>query len=104
MHTDQFVEEIKTVARELGLVEPLVIRGEALNEKGLGGIYGVGKAADHEVRRSIILPDPLAETDRFIFKPALVILSHKPPGAVKTVAWVGKGIVYDTGGLSIKVR
>ena len=25
-----------------------------------------------------------------------------PPGAKKTIAWVGKGIVYDTGGLSLK--
>jgi len=31
-----------------------------------------------------------------------VILEHKPEGATKKVAWVGKGIVYDTGGLSIK--
>lgn len=46
------------------------------------GIYGVGKAAEHP--------------------PALVVLSHKPDGATQTIAWVGKGIVYDTGGLSIK--
>ncbi len=25
-----------------------------------------------------------------------------PEGATKNIAWVGKGIVYDTGGLSIK--
>lgn len=46
------------------------------------GIYGVGKAALHP--------------------PALAILSHTPDGATQTIAWVGKGIVYDTGGLSIK--
>ena len=46
------------------------------------GIYGVGKAAVHP--------------------PALAVLSHKPDGATQTIAWVGKGIVYDTGGLSIK--
>lgn len=49
---------------------------------GFGGIYGVGAAAN--------------------CPPALAILSHTPPGAHKTIAWVGKGIVYDTGGLSIK--
>ena len=48
------------------------------------GIYGVGKGA--------------------LNKPAMVVLSHKPKDATETVAWVGKGIVYDTGGLSIKVR
>lgn len=35
-------------------------------------------------------------------KPALAILSYMPSGATETIAWVGKGIVYDTGGLSIK--
>ena len=39
----------------------------------------------------------------YLFQPALVVLSHEPKGATQTVAWVGKGIVYDTGGLSIKV-
>ncbi len=34
--------------------------------------------------------------------PALVILSHEPKDAKHSMAWVGKGIVYDTGGLSIK--
>ena len=37
-----------------------------------------------------------------IHQPALAILSHTPPGATETICWVGKGIVYDTGGLSIK--
>ena len=48
------------------------------------GLYGVGKAAVHP--------------------PALAVLSHTPQGADATenIAWVGKGIVYDTGGLSIK--
>lgn len=63
-------------------IVPVVIRGEQLAKKGLGGIYGVGKAAQ--------------------VPPALAVLSHTPPGAHSTVAWVGKGIVYDTGGLSIK--
>lgn len=105
---------------ELG-IPPVIIRGEELKQKGFGGtvtgdidrrlnhlslmlalrlslphkhraptefssilsgIYGVGKAAEHP--------------------PALAVLSHKPDGATQTIAWVGKGIVYDTGGLSIK--
>ena len=47
------------------------------------GIYGVGKAAENG--------------------PALALLSYKPDDSDgTTIAWVGKGIVYDTGGLSIK--
>jgi probable aminopeptidase NPEPL1 len=34
----------------------------------------------------------------------LVVLSYAPPGAARTLAWVGKGIVYDTGGLSLKTK
>jgi len=34
----------------------------------------------------------------------MVILRHEPEGATRSVAWVGKGIVYDTGGLSIKSK
>ena len=37
-----------------------------------------------------------------VHQPALAILSHTPAGATETICWVGKGIVYDTGGLSIK--
>ncbi|XP_069507160.1 probable aminopeptidase NPEPL1 isoform X2 [Ambystoma mexicanum] len=81
MNTDHFVEEIKAVGQDLGIV-PTIIRDEELKERGFGGIYGVGKAAEHP--------------------PAFVILSHTPMGATQTIAWVGKGIVYDTGGLSIK--
>ena len=63
-------------------IQPVIIRGEELAEQGFGGIYGVGKAA--------------------VVPPALAVLSHTPQGAHSTIAWVGKGIVYDTGGLSIK--
>ncbi|XP_042154121.1 probable aminopeptidase NPEPL1 [Oncorhynchus tshawytscha] len=75
------VKEIKAVGTELG-VTPVIIRGEELKQKGFGEIYGVGKA--------VVNP------------PALAVLSHKPDGATQTIAWVGKGIVYDTGGLRIK--
>lgn len=65
-------------------IKPVIIRGEELAAKGFGGIYGVGKAAVHP--------------------PALVVLSHLSPVATESIAWVGKGIVYDTGGLSIKTK
>lgn len=81
MNTDHFLQEILQVGSELG-IKPFVIRDKELETQGFGGIYGVGKAA--------------------VNPPALAVLSYKPKGATRTVAWVGKGIVYDTGGLSIK--
>ncbi|KAF5307600.1 hypothetical protein FQR65_LT06756 [Abscondita terminalis] len=81
MNVNYFIKEIVNVASELS-IEPLIIRGQELSEKGFGGLYGVGKGAS--------------------VPPALVVLSYTPSGATTTIAWVGKGIVYDTGGLSIK--
>lgn len=83
MNVSHFIDEVQKVAADLGKV-PTIIRGEELNERGLGGIYGVGKAA--------------------AVPPALVVLAHEPVGATESYAWVGKGIVYDTGGLSIKAK
>ena len=81
LDTDAFVEEARTVAERLGCgIE--VIAGTELRDRGFGGLWGVGKAATK--------------------LPALVILTHEPEGAERTIAFVGKGIVYDTGGLSIK--
>jgi len=86
MHTDAFVEEARNVISLLAdyPVDITVIRGEELRERGFGGLYGVGKAAEHP--------------------PSLVVLKHTPENAKKNIAWVGKGIVYDTGGLSIKTK
>jgi len=83
LHTDAFVEEARAVADAVS-AEMLMIRGEELEQRGFGGLWGVGKAAVHP--------------------PALVILSTGPEDAEQTIAWVGKGIVYDTGGLSIKSK
>ena len=66
-------------------VKTTIIKGKELEAQGFGGLFGVGKASEHP--------------------PALVVLSHTPSGKEneQSVCMVGKGIVYDTGGLSIKV-
>ncbi len=81
LHTDAFVEEARTVAAQVG-ASATVIRGTDLRDAGFGGLWGIGKAATHP--------------------PALVVLSHTPADANRSVVWIGKGIVYDTGGLSLK--
>ena len=35
-------------------------------------------------------------------KPSLLILEHRPRGAKKTIALIGKGVTFDSGGLNIK--
>ncbi|MFT5683477.1 MAG: putative aminopeptidase NPEPL1 [Myxococcota bacterium] len=83
LHTDAFVAEAQAVAESVGAVMS-VLSGTDLRDQGFGGLWGVGKAA--------------------VNGPALVTLKMSTPGATRSVAWVGKGIVYDTGGLSIKTK
>ncbi|EGD83661.1 aminopeptidase [Salpingoeca rosetta] len=82
LHSASFAKAALDLAESLPGVTGEEIVGEELREQGLGGIYGVGKAS--------------------VNPPRLVILKYTPEGATKTIAWCGKGIVYDTGGLSIK--
>ncbi|CAB9505507.1 Probable cytosol aminopeptidase [Seminavis robusta] len=85
--TDAYAAECKRLAEELDGVSFKEIVGNDLCEKGYGGIYGVGKAA--------------------VCPPRLVIMEYTPPGATpegKTICLVGKAIVYDTGGLSLKPK
>ena len=35
-------------------------------------------------------------------KPRMVILQHRPPGVKKTIALIGKGVTFDSGGLNLK--
>lgn len=61
------------------------IVGDDLNRLGYGGLYGIGKAAT--------------------CPPRLVIMEYIPEtGYNESIALVGKGIVYDTGGLSLKSK
>lgn len=53
-----------------------------LLEKGFGGILGVAQGSDRA--------------------PRLVHLDYNPAGAERHIALVGKGITFDTGGLSLK--
>ena len=55
---------------------------KALKKGGFGGIIGVGQGSTNP--------------------PRLVHLSYSPQGASTTVALVGKGITFDSGGISIK--
>ncbi|MFB7891104.1 leucyl aminopeptidase [Microbacterium sp. NPDC056044] len=59
-----------------------ILDEEALREQGFGGILGVGQGSDRP--------------------PRLIRLAYAPDGASRHIALVGKGITFDTGGLSLK--
>lgn len=81
-HPDAFVATAQAIAKAVG-ARCDVLRGQELHQRGFGGLWNVGRAAQQA--------------------PALVVLTHEPERSKEgSWAWVGKGIVYDSGGLSLK--
>ena len=74
-------DEAERVASAAGL-QAEVLDEKALQENGYGGIVGVGQGS--------------------VNPPRLVRLEYAPAQADKTVVFVGKGITFDSGGLSLK--
>jgi len=75
------------VTRIAELTDPLPITSEILDEHallegGFGGITAVGQGSKNP--------------------PRLLVLRYNPPAARRHVALVGKGITFDSGGLSLK--
>jgi leucyl aminopeptidase len=63
-------------------IEVTVYDEDQIADAGFGGLQAVNLGADNPAR--------------------MVVMRYSPEGATKTVAFVGKGIVFDSGGLSIK--
>jgi leucyl aminopeptidase len=81
LYPETFAAEAERVAGGAGL-EIEVLDGDALASGGYGGITGVGQGSARP--------------------PRLVRLAYSHPEADKTVVYVGKGITFDSGGLSLK--
>jgi leucyl aminopeptidase len=81
LYPASFAERAGELGKAAGL-EVEVLDEKALRKGGYGGILGVGVGSSRQ--------------------PRLVRLSYKGPKARKKVALVGKGITFDTGGISIK--
>jgi leucyl aminopeptidase len=76
-----FADRAGQVAAEAGM-DIAVLDEEALAGGGYGGILGVGQGSVHP--------------------PRLVRLEYAPPQASKVLVLAGKGITFDSGGLSLK--
>ena len=74
-------DEAERMAAAAGL-QAEVLDEKALVENGYGGIVGVGQGS--------------------VNPPRLVRLEYAPAKADKTVVFIGKGITFDSGGLSLK--
>ena len=77
----EFADRVASEAPGAGLT--VVVRDEErLRREGFGGILGVGQGSSRP--------------------PRLVTVEHAPEGASRHVVLVGKGITFDSGGLSLK--
>ncbi|HEY3896628.1 MAG TPA: leucyl aminopeptidase [Pseudonocardiaceae bacterium] len=81
LYPASFADRAVTMAQAAGL-HTEVLDETALQREGYGGILGVGGGSSRP--------------------PRLVRLHHSPPAPKAKVALVGKGITFDTGGISIK--
>ncbi|MDJ0383282.1 leucyl aminopeptidase [Streptomyces sp. G-G2] len=78
---EAFAAVASATAKEHG-IKVQVLDEKALLKGGYGGLIGVGKGSENP--------------------PRLVKLSYTHAKAEKTLAFVGKGITYDSGGISLK--
>jgi leucyl aminopeptidase len=78
---EKLTRSIVNLAKKQGL-KVQVLNETQLKQKKLGALLAVAAGSNS--------------------KPALVMLEHRVPGAKKTLALVGKGVTFDSGGLNIK--
>ena len=76
-----FAQQAAQMAQEYGL-KATILDKQAIVKLGMGGIEGVARGSMHE--------------------PRMAILEYRVPGATTTLAIVGKGVTFDSGGLCIK--
>jgi leucyl aminopeptidase len=81
LNPEILAETAEQVGADAGL-SVQVLDEKALVEGGYGGIVGVGQGS--------------------VNPPRLVRLAYRHPEATRTIAYVGKGITFDSGGLSLK--
>jgi leucyl aminopeptidase len=81
LYPETFAARVAELAKG-STVEVSVLAEKELADGGFGGILGVGQGSTRG--------------------PRLVKVSYSPAGATKHVALVGKGITFDSGGLSLK--
>jgi leucyl aminopeptidase len=77
----QFVKSVRDAAQKAGL-KVTVLDERQLKRKAMGAILAVAAGSDNP--------------------PALMLLEHRPPRPKATIALVGKGVTFDTGGINLK--
>ncbi|MEN8147474.1 MAG: leucyl aminopeptidase [Campylobacterota bacterium] len=80
--TPEVMAEVAETLANTNNLECDILDEKALEFENMNAMLAVGRASIH--------------------KPRLIHLAYKPDNAIKTVSLVGKGLTYDSGGLSLK--
>lgn len=81
----EFARRAAEMAEEFGLSVESLLTTDEIRARGMGGLWGVGCGSDEP--------------------PVLIVIRYEPEDATETEdlwAFVGKGITFDTGGISLK--
>jgi leucyl aminopeptidase len=79
---ESFATSIKEMADEIKGLRVTILGVKELQKEKMGGILGVSQGSAQE--------------------PRLVVIEHRPKKPKKSVVLVGKGVTFDSGGISIK--
>ena len=82
---DMYPEILSQIAKELAVgngMECLILGEDGLNDENMNAMLCVGRASRHDSQ--------------------LIHLSYTPKNPIATVSLIGKGLTYDSGGLSLK--
>lgn len=78
---DKLAKDIALAAKKVNL-KVITFDEQKLKQLGFGALLAVAKGSEN--------------------KPRLLILEYCPKGAKKTIAFIGKGITFDSGGINLK--
>ena len=81
LHPTELAHRAQRFAKEYG-ISCKILDVKALEKEKMGGIIGVGQGSANP--------------------PVCIVLEYKPKTFKKTVAFVGKAVTFDTGGISLK--
>ena len=79
---EQFASLLSSNARKMPALKTTVMTDKSLVRQKFGALLAVGAGSEN--------------------KPRLVVMEYNAAGATKTVALVGKGVTFDTGGINLK--
>ena len=82
LNPETFVQAAKDMAEEAKGLRVTILGVKELQKEKMGGIFAVSQGSEHE--------------------PKVIVIEHRPKKPKKSVVLVGKGVTFDSGGISIK--